>query len=40
MVSQTYDKVPEQAKYVRISNESNALSKLEIKGGRFVVVKK
>jgi hypothetical protein len=40
MVSQTYDKVPERAKYVRISNESNALSKLEIKGGRFVVVKK
>lgn len=40
MISQTYDKVPEQAKYVRISNESSALSKLEIKGGRFVVVKK
>ena len=40
MISQTYDKVPERAKYVRISNESSALSKLEIKGGRFVVVKK
>lgn len=40
MVSQTYDKVPEQAKYVRISNESSALSKLEIKGGKFVVVNK
>ena len=40
MISQTYDKVPEQAKYVRLSNESSALSKLEIKGGRFVVVKK
>lgn len=40
MISQTYDKVPEQAKYVRISNESSALSKLEIKGGKFVVVNK
>ena len=40
MVSQTYDKVPERAKYVRISNESSALSKLEIKGGKFVVVNK
>lgn len=40
MVSQTYDKVPEQAKYVRISNESAAISKLSIKGGRFVIVSK
>ncbi|WP_109127660.1 hypothetical protein [Aggregatibacter segnis] len=40
MISQTYDKVPERAKYVRISNESSALSKLEIKGGKFVVVNK
>ena len=40
MVSQTYDKVPEQAKYVRISNDSAAISKLSIKGGRFVIVSK
>lgn len=40
MVSQTYDKVPEQAKYVRISNDSAAISKLSIKGGHFVIVSK
>lgn len=36
----TYDTVPENAKYLRISNETNALKNLKVKSGRFVIVKR
>lgn len=40
MKSPVYDQVPVTAKYLRISNETNTLKKLEIKKGRLIITNK
>lgn len=40
MKSPVYDKPPANAKYIRISNDTNTLKKLEVKRGRFVITSK
>lgn len=40
MASQKYDKCPPGAKFLRISNATNAMNNLEVKGGKFVITRK
>lgn len=40
MTSQKYDKCPPGAKFLRISNATAAMSNLEVKGGKFLIVSK
>ena len=40
MTSQKYDKCPPGAKFLRISNATAAMNTLDVKGGKFLIVRK
>lgn len=40
MTSPKYDKVPAGAKFLRISNATEAIANLDVKGGNFIIVRK